>query len=219
MEELAPVHIVAKKLKGYFAERGMTQKQIADQLGIRQQNVGQLLLGKRPFGNITAIKWNKEFGFSIHWLLTGEGEMFETSENIFKDGGLIPVIPKKILRKPDVDIYEFALTSGKITQCLPTIPIFPEFELYYECASQSMIPEILPGDLLAIRRIDEEHPLINGESYVIDTRSCGMLIRMLENKGDTVLASAHNERYKPILFDKEDVISISSIVGLLRIKG
>lgn len=222
MVEITATNLVAKKLRGYFAEQGMTQKRIAEILGVQQQNVGQLLLGKRSFGHNVASKWSKAFGFSVHWLLTGNGKMFEPSSaplNAAERSSdiLIPVIPRKVVCTPNVDLFEFTLTSGESTY-LPQISLFPEYELYFECASSAMAPEILPGDLLAIKRKQETYPFVNGETYVIDTKSSGMLVRMLEDMGDTVMATAHSERYKPTEFPKEDVISISTIVGLLRVR-
>jgi phage repressor protein C with HTH and peptisase S24 domain len=81
-----------------------------------------------------------------------------------------------------------------------------------------MRPEIYPGDLLGIRKLEPSAPLINGETYVFDTRSAGMQIRMLEEKEDGYLATAHNDRYKDTFFPRSEIISIFTIVGLVRVK-
>jgi SOS-response transcriptional repressor LexA len=81
-----------------------------------------------------------------------------------------------------------------------------------------MRPEIFPGDLLGIRRLEPTAPLINGETYVFDTKSAGMQIRMLEEKEDGYLATAHNDRYKDTFFPRSEIISIFTIVGLVRVK-
>ena len=76
----------------------------------------------------------------------------------------------------------------------------------------------MAGDLLGIRRHDPSAPLVNGETYVFDTKSTGMLIRMLEEKEDGYLATAHNDRYKDTFFPRSEVLTIFSIVGLVRVK-
>lgn len=70
---------VAKKLKEFFKERGITQTQAAELLETSQQVV-QKLLKDRPFGKRTAAKWSEVFGINPAWLLTGVGEMFLEDE-------------------------------------------------------------------------------------------------------------------------------------------
>ena len=48
-------------LKEFFKEKGITQQDAADMLGILQTNVSALLLGKRNFGRKMAEKWSKAF--------------------------------------------------------------------------------------------------------------------------------------------------------------
>ena len=81
-----------------------------------------------------------------------------------------------------------------------------------------MQPEICQGDLLGIRRLEPTAPLINGETYVFDTKSAGMQIRMLEEKEDGYLATAHNNRYKDSFFPRSEIVGIFTIVGLVRVK-
>ena len=72
---------ISKKLKDYFTENGMKQNEIAETLDITQSAVSNQLNG-RPFGINSAKKWSKAFGFSINWLTTGEGPMFEKKKLI-----------------------------------------------------------------------------------------------------------------------------------------
>jgi hypothetical protein len=41
---------------------------------------------------------------------------------------------------------------------------------------------------------------------------------MLEEKEDGYLATAHNDRYKETFFPRSEVLSIFTIVGLVRVK-
>lgn len=61
-------------MKRFFAEKKITQKSMAEKLGVSQQVVGALLNG-RPFGKKTAKEWEDAFGISAAWLLTGTGVM------------------------------------------------------------------------------------------------------------------------------------------------
>ena len=201
---------VGRQLRTYFEEKGMTQQQVADILGIKQQNVGVHFQG-RPFGKNAAMKWQRAFGFNAQWLMTGTGKMM-----------LDDVTPHTIPTPPapsDLDELIPIVPNG-VTKMdnAPKIHQFPRYDFYFQCVTDAMRPEIYAGDLLGIRRLEPSAPLINGETYVFDTKSAGMQIRMLEEKEDGYLATAHNDRYKDTFFPRSEVLSIFTIVGLVRVK-
>lgn len=66
---------IGEQLRAFFKEKGMTQEEIADRLGVSQQYVNALLNGKTAFGKKQARKWNELFGISVNWLLTGDGDI------------------------------------------------------------------------------------------------------------------------------------------------
>lgn len=201
---------VGRQLRLYFEEKGMTQQQVADILSIKQQNVGVHFQG-RPFGKNAAMKWQRAFGFSAQWLMTGTGKMMlddviahttTTPPAPSELDELIPIVPNGVTKMDNA----------------PKIHQFPRYDFYFQCVTDAMRPEIYAGDLLGIRRLEPGAPLINGETYVFDTKSAGMQIRMLEEKEDGYLATAHNDRYKDTFFPRSEVLSIFTIVGLVRVK-
>lgn len=201
---------VGRQLRLYFEEKGMTQQQVADILGIKQQNVGVHFQG-RPFGKNAAMKWQRAFGFNAQWLMTGTGKMMlddvithtiSTPPAPSELDELIPIVPNGVTKMDNA----------------PKVHQFPRYDFYFQCVTDAMRPEIYAGDLLGIRRLEPGAPLINGETYVFDTKSAGMQIRMLEEKEDGYLATAHNDRYKDTFFPRLEVLSIFTIVGLVRVK-
>lgn len=66
---------IGKRLSAFFKEKGMTQEEIAAQLGVSQSYVNALLNDKKAFGKKQAKKWNELFGLSVNWLLTGDGSI------------------------------------------------------------------------------------------------------------------------------------------------
>ena len=111
--------LIGNKIKEYFSEIGMSQMDVAKVLDVQQAAVSNQLNG-RPFGKNSAAKWNKAFGFRINWLLTGEGPMFDTNaaharEYVLEDhpelnhDDDIPVIPARLFRAPDINIYEYVM--------------------------------------------------------------------------------------------------------------
>ena len=185
-----PGNSVGKALKKYFEQKGYSQQQIADILDVHQTNVSALFLGKRPFGKNVAKKWHKAFGFRINWLMTGEGPMFDTdiAESTTDTptppapselDELIPIVPRDVAMMPNTSIWEYMQTSTDVN-AQPKVHQFPRYDFYFQCVTGAMRPEIYAGDLLGIRRLEPSAPLINGETYVFDTKSAGMQIRMLE---------------------------------------
>lgn len=235
---------IGAQLKAFFDKKGLTQQEIADILHIHQTNVSAMLLGKRNFGRNSALKWSEAFGLRVNWLITGDGPMFESEANVTQTNvngnnviahtinniadtitpstpsdldDLVPIVPRDIARMPNVSIWEYMRTNTD-TASAPKIYQFPRYDFYFQCVTDAMRPEIMAGDLLGIRKYDTSAPLINGEAYVIDTKSAGMIIRMLEEKEDGYIASAHNDRYKDTFFPRSEVLSIFTIVGLVRVK-
>lgn len=70
---------ITEKLSNYLNNRGLAQKYIANTLGISEQSVNALVNGRRQFGRKTSAEWQKHFGLSASWLMTGEGEMLVPS--------------------------------------------------------------------------------------------------------------------------------------------
>lgn len=219
-------------LREFLSSQKLTQQEVADILGIRQTNVSALLRGERNFGKKMAERWSNAFGLRINWLLTGEGPMFDTdkadtpTETIADTptppapselDELIPIVPRDVAMMPNTSIWEYMQASTDIN-AQPKVHQFPRYDFYFQCVTDAMRPEIYAGDLLGIRRMEPGAPLINGETYVFDTKSAGMQIRMLEEKEDGYLATAHNDRYKDTFFPRSEILSIFTIVGLVRVK-
>lgn len=62
-------------LKRFFDEKGITQQQVADALGVSLQYVNQLLNGRKTLGKKNAERLANLYGLSKSFLLTGEGEL------------------------------------------------------------------------------------------------------------------------------------------------
>ena len=68
---------IVKKLREHFENQGITQRQIAKELNVSFQYINNMFSGTRNFGRKTAQKFQKVYGISSAWLMTGEGEMFK----------------------------------------------------------------------------------------------------------------------------------------------
>lgn len=218
---------IGRTIKEYFAEIGMSQIEAANLLGVQQAAVSNQLNG-RAFGKNSAAKWNKIFGFRINWLLTGEGPMFDTQEPSRKNEYSytedhpelnhdedIPVIPARLFRAPEINIYEYVINSPFVEK-LPPVPHFQKHDLFATCPGDAMAPRICRGYLLALRKMPIDSTIINGEVYVVDTESQGMFLRRIVNNGDTLTFIAENQQDFPDFeLPFSDVINIFRVVGVL----
>ena len=217
--------IIGNKIKEYFAEIGMSQIEAAKILDVQQAAVSNQLNG-RPFGKNSAAKWNKAFGFRINWLLTGEGPMIDKDSEQAKEYNIedhpelnhddaIPVVPARLFRAPEIDIYEYVINSTTVEK-LPPVPHFQKHELFATCPGDAMAPRICRGYLLALRRMPEDTPIINGEIYVVDTKTLGMFLRRIVDNGDTVTFIAENQTDFPDFeLPHTDITNIFRVVGVL----
>lgn len=216
------------KLKDYFIENGMKQCDIADVLDITQSAVSNQLNG-RPFGINSAKKWSKAFGFSINWLTTGEGSMFtKKPTNILHADAHeimgpkhhysdeIPVVPAWMFRAPNVDIYKTVMEDD-LVETLPIVPHFSKHELFARCPGDAMSPRIRRGHLMALTRLDQDAPIVNGEIYAVNTKSQGMLVRRIkDNRNGTWTCSPCDlDHFQPFDISRDDVITVFKIVGVL----
>lgn len=223
---MTKVKEIGQKVKEYFAEVGLSQHDVAKKLGVQQAAVSNQLNG-RPFGKNSAAKWNRAFGFRVNWLITGEGPMFDTNTPYamheydleehpeLNHENDIPVVPARLFRAPEINIYEYVISSNNVEK-LPPVPHFQKHDLFATCPGDAMAPRICRGYLLALRRMPIDSTIINGEIYVVDTKSQGMFLRRLVDNGHGLTFIAENPQEFPD-FDLEysDVLNIFRVVGVL----
>lgn len=104
-----PKNIGAELLE-YFDRKGMSQVDIAAQLGVSKAYVNSLFTGRRPFGKKQAETWAEKFGISKAWLLTGEGEMLTQN---YESNVSAYAVAKKAIKEDTVPVrfYEVNPTA------------------------------------------------------------------------------------------------------------
>lgn len=80
---MKPVH---EQLREFFKERGMSQVEVAETLGMTKSAVNKYFLGYNKFGKGQAEKWHEAFGISKSFLLTGEGSIVDEEPTKQIDG-------------------------------------------------------------------------------------------------------------------------------------
>ncbi len=216
---------IGQIIKEYFTEIGMSQMDAARELGVQQAAVSNQLNG-RPFGKNSAAKWNRAFGFRVNWLITGEGAMFDddihdlTHVDIEDHPELnhdndIPVIPARLFRAPEINIYEYVVNSTSVDR-LPPVPHFQKHDLFATCPGDAMAPRICRGYLIALRRMPKDATIVNGEVYVVDTMTNGMFLRKIVDTGEGLRFIAENQKEFPDFeLPYSEIINVFRVVGVL----
>lgn len=166
---------------------------------------------------------------SIDWLLTGKGEMLKNST---------PKSPEVIMKKVDSNSKEgiplipldavagFPATDSSFAymeNCERYI--IPEFQdkgadFIIRVSGDSMIPLYYSGDLIACHKIHDIRFFRWGTVYVLETSQGVLVKRVMETieHDDCILCASENDTvHRPFLLPKDDIRSMSTIVGLIRI--
>lgn len=224
-ENVTTAVLIGRRIKEYFTEMGISQQEAARLLKVQQAAVSNQING-RPFGKNSASKWNRVFGFRINWLLTGEGLMFDPKDNETHEYHLedhpelnhdndIPVIPARLFRAPEINIYEYVINSENVDR-LPPVPHFQKHDIFATCPGDAMAPKICRGYLIALRRMPKDSTIINGEIYVIDTKSNGMFLRRIVDTGESLRFIAENQvDFPDFELPYSDIINVFRVVGAL----
>lgn len=169
------------------------------------------------------------------WLLTGEGAMLQETENNnaptskhtveiahqvphgSSEG--IPLIPLDA-------VAGFPAESDggvRLEDCERYV--IPEFEnkganFLIRVSGDSMVPLYYSGDLLACRKITDIRFFQWGTVYVLET-SQGVLVKRVQESADhadSILCVSENSSvHHPFLLPRDDIRSLSTIVGLVRL--
>ena len=169
------------------------------------------------------------------WLLTGEGAMLQETENNnaptpkhtveiahqvphgSSEG--IPLIPLDA-------VAGFPAESGggvRLEECERYV--IPEFEnkganFLIRVSGDSMVPLYYSGDLLACRKITDIRFFQWGTIYVLET-SQGVIVKRVQESldhADSILCVSENSSvHHPFLLPRDDIRSLSTIVGLVRL--
>ena len=169
---------------------------------------------------------------NMNWLLTGEGEMLRSSKAAPSqpDVNERPVL--KEVTKGGLPLLPIDVVAGfngwdesGVSELDCTHYDVPDFETAHadfliRVSGSSMYPKYSSGDILACRKIDEITFLQWGKIYVIDSRQGAMVKRLfpMEGNADMILCKSDNPNYPPFELPKEEIRSLSIVVGAIRLE-
>lgn len=171
------------------------------------------------------------------WLFTGEGSVFrfvpgkESKSNSLdlKNNNYLTFdipIESKPLKTETRPRIPYTAAAGSLTsavegvtaeQCeqIPRITAFPNYDFTIIIKGNSMEPKYEGGDEVACKRIDNTSFIQWGKVHVMDTAQ-GIIIKRIYEDDDKVRCVSYNPEYPDFSISKEEIYSMSLIVGLLR---
>lgn len=235
-----------ERLQYYMSQKGINDNQMTIAAGLSVGLLGKAKNGGKGLSSSSIEKILLAYDdINPDWLLTGRGPMLKTKgtssaspteEQQFstsKDTKKIAILHRDAAKKSTKGI---PLIPMEAIAGFPAIDndgvsfddcqhySIPEFEakgadFLIRVSGDSMTPLYCNGDIIACRKIAEIHFFQWGGVYVLDT-SQGVLVKYVEEcekNDDCILCVSENKRYKPFSLPKDDIRSLSTIVGLVRL--
>lgn len=105
-----------------------------------------------------------------------------------------------------------------LEQCeqMPLIHQIPSYDFTMFIKGDSMSPRFESGDEIACRRIDQTRFIQWGKVHVLDTTQ-GFIIKRVYDDGDKIRCVSYNPSYADFSVPKEDILSMSLVVGVVSI--
>lgn len=193
----------ALKIKIMLKEKGITQRTLAQKLGMSPQSLSNRLNGDTPLDANLIVALRPILGEGVMELMGDEQQEKSTR----------PRIPYDVAAGPNE-----VLDGVTLAQCeqVPIIPVFPNYTFTMRVTGESMQPYINPGDEVACLKIDEPTFLQWGRMHVLFT-SQGVVVKKIFDAGDGIRCVSINPDYPPFVIPKKEIYSYNLVVGLLRL--
>lgn len=233
-----------QRIKEYLKYKGIKNMDFSAQVGVSNAYISSIKKSIQPdkLARIQQVYPD----LNIEWLVTGRGEMLNTSRaitmtnsgnitgngnnvNVVGFGGShnnsdaemmeveeLPVIPSNIVNAPNIDVLEYINMNS--TNMQPVVRQFPEAVAFYKIKSRAMEDKICAGDILAITPYPQGEEYIEpGDPYVVDTNTNGLITRRLFEHPDGYRAISNKpDEYPEFVILRKHIIRVYRIVGLLR---
>ena len=222
-------------LKQFAKDLGIKQLDLGEALGGLDQSQVSLMINKRRQIRLEHIeKLRAKYGDIVNnYFIDGEvrpvqparmspaPEQTDTLRDIQGDYSAehsvaavvvepIPLVPDAVLRNPDKDIIGWMETSEaqKGAHFFDIFDILRRAKFAIKTDDDSMAPALFQNEYVLMRPIDRSTRIVNGKPYGIETTTAEAMIRILYDKGDSILAVALNKQYGDMEIPKSEVVRL-----------
>lgn len=208
----------------YMKYKGLNDNKVTNSLGLSIGTLGKSRkenrdLSDRNIENI--LKFYTDLNRT--WLLTGEGDMLDSSCNSIEDSQfssssdlhLIPLLP---VSAQGGSLNDFVV-SIKESSCEKIISPIKGADYAMSVSGESMAPEYPSGSQILIKRIDEKAFIDWGRVYVLDTCNGTVIKRLFPSEtADKVLCKSINPEFPPFEVSLSDVYAVYRVLMCMALK-
>lgn len=203
---------VEDALRLYMRSYGKSESDLAEELGVTQGAVNQVLRG--GFGKNTAKKWADTFGFSVSFLTTGQGQLTE-GERVEPQG--VPLLPVFAQGGHLIDFSD----SIRSQNCDRIVSPIAGAEIAVPVYGDSMAPGFPNGAIVFLKRIDASAFIEWGKAYVVDTTN-GPVVKYLTPGADgehvRCVSANPDPMYAPFEIPKTEILGVYRVLLCMSMK-
>jgi transcriptional regulator with XRE-family HTH domain len=215
---------INKNLKFLRGQQNMTQKQLAEKLGLKQAAIGAYEEERSTPPLASLLDITKIFNVNLDDLVRIDLSRSDKDRkaNSTTRGREILAITVDSNNKENVELVTQKASAGYLSgyqdveyvKELPKInmPVLPKNRTYraFEIQGDSMLP-MQPGSIIFGEYLDNVATIKNGKLYILVTRQDGIVFKRVFNfSGDEakLLLVSDNRQYQPYPVDIEDVLEV-----------
>ena len=216
--------MIHKNLKFLRAHQGLTQKQLAEKLGLKQAAIGAYEEERATPPLSSLLDISKIFGVSIDNLVGKDLSRLPEKDWKGKSSGKREVLAITVdsSDRENVELVSQKASAGylagyhdpEFVKELPkiSVPVLPKNRTYraFEIQGDSMLP-IQPGSLVFGEYIEDVSSIKNGKLYILVTQNDGIVFKQIFNFADQekkLLLVSDNRQYAPYTVSIEDVLEV-----------
>ncbi len=218
--------IVNKNLKFLRVQQGMTQKQLAEKLGLKQAAIGAYEEERATPPLASLLDIMKIFNVNLDDLVKHDLSRVTEKERKNTSSGRREVLAITVdsNNKENVELVSHKASAGYLSgyqdtefvKDLPKIsmPVLPKNKTYraFEIQGDSMLP-VQPGSIIFGEYVENIGAIKNGRLYILVTRQDGIVFKrvfnFIQSEGKLLLVS-DNRQYEPYSIDANDVLELWS---------
>ena len=218
--------IVNKNLKFLRVQQGLTQKQLAEKLGLKQAAIGAYEEERATPPLASLLDIMKIFNVNLDDLVKYDLSKISEKERKGVTSGKREVLAITVdsNNKENVELVSHKASAGYLSgyqdtefvKDLPKIsmPVLPKNKTYraFEIQGDSMLP-VQPGSIIFGEYVENIGSVKNGKLYILVTKQDGIVFKRVFNftrdEGKLLLVS-DNRQYEPYSIEASDVLELWS---------
>ena len=205
---------VKERLIRFIEYKGLSKNKFEDMCGLSKRYVSNISVSIQPDkAKRISLKFPE---LNMGWVLSGEGEMLNSTPERKK----IPLYDAETIGGRNELVAETDRPVSHVAEWIDAGDWFPGATSAIRHYGDSMV-EYPSGCILALKRVEDDRLLINGQNYVIETSEYRITKQLQYDGGDYLMAYSSNrdtypdgrQIHSPIRIPKSEIRHIDLVLG------